>query len=218
VAGWHDAQVQLPRALRIRLKRLSSGGVGHGRDGERVVARLGLRPGMRVADIGAGFGDFAARFAMAVGREGRVLAVDVDPDLREEVARLARDRGLPQLDPVAASPDDPNLPEPVDLVFLASSFHHLPEQAAWFARLRTRLRPGATIAILEPRPTTLTGWFGHATRPDDVRATMEAAGYRRLWRDDLVRLASFQSFAPAGPGDPGSEPGRDEVQDPGAQR
>jgi SAM-dependent methyltransferase len=186
--------MHLPRRLRLALKRLAVGGVGRGLDGERVVARLDLRRGMRVADIGSGFGDFAIRFAAAVGTEGSVLAVDVDPDLREEIARIAMERDLPQLAPVAAAADDPSLPEPVDLVFLSSSFHHLPDRVAWFTDLRTQLRPDATVAILEPRRTLLTGWFGHATLPDEVRTTMEAAGYRRLWRDDLVRFASFQSF------------------------
>jgi len=195
--------MRVPRRMRLALKRASTGAAGRGRDGERVVARLAPRPGMRVADVGAGFGDFAVRFATAVGREGRVFAADVDAELRAEVAREAAARGLGQLMPVAATLDDPGLPEPVDLVFLSASFHHLPampERVAWFERLQARLRPGAIVAILEPRPTLLTGWFGHATPPEEVCATLEAAGYHRAWRDDVVRFSSFQAFvAPAVP-------------------
>lgn len=186
--------MHLPRGLRLAFKRLAHGSAGRGRDGERVVTRLAPTAGMRIADIGAGFGDFAIRFAAAVGPGGRVLAVDVDADLREVVGAIAADRDLPQLVPVAAAPDVPALPEPVDLVFLSSSFHHLPDRVAWFSRLRADLRPGATVAILETIPGPLTGWFGHATRPEDVRATMEAAGYRLRWRDDVVRFSSFQAF------------------------
>ncbi|MFN8620137.1 MAG: class I SAM-dependent methyltransferase [Chloroflexota bacterium] len=197
--------MQAPLRFRLALKRLVHGDGGRGRDGDRVVERLALRPGTRVADIGSGFGGFAMRFAAAVGPEGRVFAVDVDPDLRDAIARLADERAMPRLVPVAAASDDPALPGPVDLVFLSTSFHHLPDRVAWFVRLRPSLAPDATVVVLETTPGLLTGRFGHATRPEDVRATLEAAGYRLLWRDDVVRFASLQAFA-AVAGHAGGEP------------
>ncbi len=150
---------------------------------------------MRVADVGAGFGDFAVRFAMAVGNDGAVFAVDTDPDLREEVRRTAEWLGLRRLLPTVATLDDPGIPEPVDLAFLSSSFHHLPDQARYFERLVNHLRPGGRVAILEPRPGLTTGWFGHATPPEQVRATLEAAGFRLVDRADIVRWAPLQVFA-----------------------
>lgn len=190
--------MQAPLRVRLALKRLVHGDGGEGRDGERVVDRLGVRPGMRVADIGSGFGGFGVRFAAAVGHAGRVYAVDVDPDLNAVIAGIAAEREMPQLVPVAAMPDGPALPEPVDLVFLSATFHHLPDPVEWFRRLRPSLAPGAKVTVLETIPGPLTGWFGHATRPEDVRATVEAAGYRLAWRDDVVRFSSLQAFAAAG--------------------
>lgn len=187
--------MQLPRPLRVRLKRFAYGGVGGSAEGERVVARLGLRPGMRVADIGSGFGEFAVRFAGAVGRDGEVFAVDTDADLRDEVAATARRLGLLQLSTVAARADDPSLPGPVDLAFLSSSYHHLPDGGSYVERLRPHLAPGGRIAILEPQPSLLTGWFGHSTPPERIRATLEAAGYDFVERADIVRWAPLQVFA-----------------------
>jgi ubiquinone/menaquinone biosynthesis C-methylase UbiE len=189
--------MDVARSLRIRLKRLAYGGVGGGRDGERVVAWLGVGTGMRVADIGSGFGDFAVRFAAAVGPGGTVYAVDTDADLREEVARTAHRLGLAQLRTVAANDDDPGIPGPVDLVFLSSSFHHLPDRVRYFERIREDLRSGGRVAILEGRPSLFTGWFGHATAPDEVVATLTAAGFRRLGGADIVRFASLQTFVAA---------------------
>jgi hypothetical protein len=92
-------------------------------------------------------------------------------------------------------------PERVDVVFLSSSFHHLPDPVAWFRRLGPTLAAGATVVVLETVPGPLTGWFGHATRPEDVVATMKAAGYRLIWRDDVVRFSSLQAFTiGTGPG------------------
>lgn len=99
-----------------------------------------------------------------------------------------------QLVPVTVSPEAVELPEPVDLVFLSASFHHLPDRVAWFRGLRSSLAPGATVVVLETVPGPLSGWFGHATRPEDVRSTMEDAGYRLVWRDDVVRFSSLQAF------------------------
>lgn len=190
-------RMQVPHAVRIRLKRLAQGGVGGGRDGERVVAWLGVTGGMRIADIGSGFGDFAVRFAEAVGPTGVVYAVDTDADLRDEVARSAERRGLKHLKTIAASDDDPRLPEPVDLAFLSSSFHHLDAPVPYFERVRGLLRPGGRVAILEGRPSLLSGWFGHATEPVDVVAALAAAGFRRRDGADIVRFSSLQTFVPA---------------------
>jgi predicted methyltransferase len=185
----------IPRGLRVRLKRWSYGGIGGGRDGERVVTWLSVEPAMRIADIGSGFGDFAMRFADAVGPRGVVYAVDTDEDLREEVASAARQRGLDQIVPTAATPDDPGIPEPVDMMFFSSSYHHLPDRDRYFARLSVRLRDGGTVVVLEPRPSLLTGWFGHSTAPEEVRSTLQGAGFRLVASADFVPRESLQRFA-----------------------
>ena len=191
----HDGAMRLPRPIRLAVKRLAYGGVGGGRDGARVVAWLDLRPGMSVADIGSGFGDFAFRFGAAVGPDGVVHAIDTDADLNDEVARRGAQRGVTNVHPVAAGTDDPSIPAPVDLVFLASSFHHLPDRTRYFQRVRPSLRPGGRVAILEGRPSRFTRLTGnHATNPDAVRTTLEAAGFRRLASADLVRWSSLQTF------------------------
>lgn len=188
--------MRLPRSLRVLFKRLSYGGIGASADGARVVEWLEIEDGMKIADIGSGFGDFAFRMARASGPSGVVYAVDTDEDLREEVARRARERGLTNVRPVAAGADSPGIPEPVDVVFLSSSFHHLPDQQRYFGNLRARLKPAGRVVILEGKPGMLTGLFGHSTQPGNVVATMESAGYRRARSSEMIRWASLQSFEP----------------------
>jgi ubiquinone/menaquinone biosynthesis C-methylase UbiE len=187
--------MRLPRTLRVLGKRLAYGGGASDAERGRVVAWLGVRPGMRVADIGAGFGAWAFAVARAVGSDGAVYALDTDPDLREEVARAAARAGLAQVHALEAVPDTPALPELVDLAFLSASFHHLPDRTAYMERLRGHLGPGARVVVIESRPGGGLRVPGHDTPPQDVRATMEAAGYRFVDAAELVSGSSTQRFA-----------------------
>jgi len=185
----------LAHAIRLTLKRLAYGGGTSRVERERVVDWLGLEPGMRIADIGAGFGAFAFDFARAVGPTGLVYAVDTDADLRGAVEREAAEHGLANVRPVEAQADTAGLPEPVDIAFLSKSYHHLSDRAAYVARLRADLRPGGRVAILELRPGVFLRLPGHSVRPADVRATMGSAGYRFLDSTDAVSGATVQVFA-----------------------
>ena len=77
---------------------------------EEVLAGLGVAPGMSVADLGAGTGYFTVRLARAVGAEGKVFAVDVEPKLVGYLKARAERESLPQVATVLATPDDPKLP------------------------------------------------------------------------------------------------------------
>jgi ubiquinone/menaquinone biosynthesis C-methylase UbiE len=180
------------------LKRFAYEGIGRDRwqRPQQVIESLELRAGDRVADLGAGAGYFTYRLAEAVGRTGRVFAVDVDEELLDYVAEEAAERGLGNVDVVRAAPDDPRLPlAGVDVVFTCNTYHHLPDRSAYFARLRARLQPGGRVAIVDFRPG---GWFGsgHATPAETIRAEMEAAGYALLREHDFLPRQVFLVFGP----------------------
>ena len=79
------------------------------------MASLKLPPDAKIADIGAGTGYFSVRLAKAVP-QGVVYAQDIEPDMIRFLSERASDEGLSNLRPLQAKPDDPALPEPVDLV------------------------------------------------------------------------------------------------------
>jgi predicted methyltransferase len=164
---------------------------------QRVVASLALAPGAKVADLGSGGGYFTFRLADAVGPGGRVYAVDVDQGLLDYVRGRARRGGYAQVETVLAAPDDPRLPEAVDLVFTCNTYHHLEDRPAYFRALRGRLRPGGRVAIVEYDGTG--GLFArhHFTAPEAILEEMAEAGYRLEKEHDLERQ-SFLVFVPAG--------------------
>ncbi|HYR96855.1 MAG TPA: methyltransferase domain-containing protein [Candidatus Binatus sp.] len=115
---------------------------------ERVVEALRLRPGMVVADIGAGTGYFTRRFAAAVGPEGKVLALDVEPAMLEELRRRAA--GVENIELRQVAPGEPGLaPRSVDLVFICNTGHHLPDRARYYTKLRRALRPAGRLVLID---------------------------------------------------------------------
>ena len=108
-----------------------------------VVMALNLKPTDTIADIGAGTGYFARRFAM---HAGKVYAVDIDQKLLDIAAK-----GAPaNLTTVLAAPDDPRLPDnSVDIIFFCDVLHHIENRAAYYPKLAKALKPGGRIVVIE---------------------------------------------------------------------
>jgi len=159
---------------------------------ERVVAALAIAPGARVADLGAGGGYFTFRFADAVGPDGRVYAIDIDPDMLAYLRDRVRDEKRANIEVIEAAPNDSKLPAAsVELVFLCNTYHHLVDRVAYFAALRTRLRPGGRVAIVEYASGD------HATSPELIRAELAQAGYTFSAQQSFLDGQSFQIFTPS---------------------
>src|SRR5947199_126738 len=115
-----------------------------------VVRALRIRPGMRVADVGAGTGYFSRYRSAAVGAAGTVLAVDTEPELVRYLRERAEKEKTDNVVPILASPDNPRLPRgAVDLVLLVDTFHHIDHRVAYFGSLRRTLAPGGRVAVVD---------------------------------------------------------------------
>lgn len=140
-----------------------------------------------VADLGPGYGHFTVRMADAVA-PGVVYAVDASQSTLDDLGRLAADRGITNLRTMRVPRDHLEIPEPVDLLFVSATYHHLPNRTRYFADARSLLRPGARVAILESRREGLLAkWLGmHAMPPHRIRQEMADAGYRLTSTHDTV--------------------------------
>jgi len=118
-----------------------------------ALDRLGLREGWRCADIGAGGGDVTVALARIVGRDGRVYAVDSDPDRRNQVAAAAAEAAQAQVVALTQTGEELTLPEPLDLAYCRFLLMHVHEPVAVLDRMRVAVRPGGWVVAQEPVTT-----------------------------------------------------------------
>jgi len=165
---------------------------------DRVVEALGLRPGMRVADLGAGTGVFTVPIAKAVGGDGKVYAIDVDSGLLAIVAGKAKAEGFENVETVVAGATDPRLPEPVDLLFICDTLHHLPNQGSYVRQFAKLLRPGGRVVVIEfAEGHWPEGHEEFTITPAQVDGWMQAAGFRRTARHTFLETNFFHVYEPA---------------------
>jgi arsenite methyltransferase len=120
---------------------------------DEVVAALALKNGDVVADIGAGSGYFARRFARAVAPDGKVYAVDVAADALAWLDAEARKEGLRNLASIVSREDDPTLPRnAVDLAFFCDTTHHIADRPGFYRRMVPGLKEHGRLAIIDYPP------------------------------------------------------------------
>ena len=98
---------------------------------EEVLDALHLIPTSSVADIGAGTGYFSVRIAKRIP-DGKIFAADVEPDMVRYLGERAKREHLSNLIPVQAAADAANLPEPVDVVLVVDTYHHIGNRSQYF--------------------------------------------------------------------------------------
>lgn len=163
----------------------------------QVIQTLAMKPDARVADLGAGTGYFSARLANMLP-QGRVYAVDIEPDMVRFLAERAKREGLKNVTAVHGAPDNPRLPEKVDLILLVDVYHHIEDRARYFARLRASLRPGGRIAVVDFTMDSPQGPPPAArVAPETVKAEMKAAGYAPAAEHAFLPYQYFLIFRPA---------------------
>ncbi len=142
-----------------------------------VIHSLNLAPNAKVADIGSGTGYFTVRLAHFVP-QGRVYGVDIEPDMVKYLADRAKREGLKNITAVAGQPDDPRLPEKVDLILMVDVYHHVANREQFLRKLRDYLKPGGRIAIIDFNQKSPMGPPPAERIPaSQVKSDLEKAGY-----------------------------------------
>lgn len=155
-------------------------------EAEEVVRRLGIRSGMRVADVGAGSGWLAVEVARRVGPDGHVFATELGEEQRQEIRESAEAAGLTNMTVVAAAERETGLPAACcDVIYLRNVYHHVADPNPFNSSLYASVAPGGRLAIIDFEPRGIFGLGagpadrgGHGVSRASVRDELEAAGFR----------------------------------------
>lgn len=141
-----------------------------------VMDLSGIKPGMTVADIGAGEGYYTIRLGQRVGEDGRVLAEDIVPQVRDALAeRVARER-LDNVSVRLGLPADPRLPPgSFDRVLMVHMYHEIGQPYEFLWRLRPALKPGGEVVVVDAdRATQMHGTPPTCCNASSRRSAMSA--------------------------------------------
>ena len=166
-------------------------------EAEEVMRLAEIRPGMSVADIGAGEGYYTVRLSPLVGRRGRVLAEDIVPDTRDQLAQRVQREGLDNVAVKLGEPADPMLPKgSFDRVLLIHMYHEVTEPYEFLWNLRDGLKPDGQVVLVDSdRPVKR-----HGMPPRQLLCEFEAVGMAPVKTQRLPNAdAYFVAFKIAGP-------------------
>lgn len=165
-----------------------------------VVRASGVRPGMYVADIGAGTGLYTRLFASRVAPGGKVYAVDISEPFVRNILRTCREQGLTNVEGVVNTPHALLLPErSIDLAFVAATYHHFEYPQDMLASIHRSLNDDGRLVVIDFRrhPRISSRWvMGHVrSGRNAVIREIQAAGFRLVDDMPLLRVNYFLVFA-----------------------
>ena len=148
-----------------------------------MIDALQIRPGQTIADLGAGSGYYSFRIAPRVGPKGKVLAIDIQPEMLRAIEARARREQVDNVVTILGSADDPHLADAsVDLLFMVDVYHELEYPYEVMTRVRTALKPDGRVALIEYRKEDPAVAIKdvHKMSEQQIIRELEAAGFKHL--------------------------------------
>jgi SAM-dependent methyltransferase len=165
---------------------------------EHVMDAFGVRPGMTVAEIGAGNGRFAVRLAGRVGEDGKVYANDIDPEALRFMRNRIREERIANMTVIEGGLTDPRLPRgELDLACIVNTYDDLSHPVELMRNTLPALKPGGILAIMVYDPEKVGDLGGHAVPRERVIGQAEAAGFTLTNLDDSLSKDTIYIFRPA---------------------
>lgn len=117
-----------------------------------MLTNLGIKPGMTICDMGCGNGFYSVKLAKMVGPEGKILAVDIQPEMLELLKQRAAQEKLENIEPTLGTLIDPKLPEgQVDMILCVDVYHEFSHPEHMLRAMRRSLAPGGLLVLVEFR-------------------------------------------------------------------
>ena len=153
---------------------------------EQVMDSIGVKPGMIVAEIGAGRGRYVVHMANRVGATGKIYANDIDKKALDYLEYRCKRDSIPNVIAVLGKLTDPLLPKgTMDLVYIINTYHHLDKPVELMKNIIPCLKPDGRLVIIEHDPVKVPGIGSHSTAKDVLLKQAKQAGF------ELERMMTF---------------------------
>jgi predicted methyltransferase len=166
----------------------------------QIVAACKLRPGMAVADIGAGTGLFTRLFSKEVGPQGKVYAVDIAEAFVRHIENAARKENVTNVEGVVCTADSVELPaESIELAYICDTYHHFEFPEKTMRSIHRALKPGGQVVLVDYHriPGKSSEWaLGHIRAGQEVFVReIESCGFRKVEEQpELLKESYFVRF------------------------
>jgi predicted methyltransferase len=166
---------------------------------KEIVAACKLKPGMIVADVGAGTGLFSRNFAPLVGDKGKILAVDIAPTFLRYIEKTCKESKIRNVQTILCDQFSTKLPRnSVDLVFICDTYHHFEFPYKTLQSIRDALRPGGQIILIDFQRIKgkSTDWvMGHVRAGQEVFVReITSAGFKVIGEEKILKENYFVRF------------------------
>jgi ubiquinone/menaquinone biosynthesis C-methylase UbiE len=153
---------------------------------EQVMDSIGVKPGMVIAEIGAGRGRYVVHMANRVGATGKIYANDIDKKALDYLEYRCKRDSIPNVISVLGKMTDPQLPkETIDLVYMINTYHHLDKPVELMKNIIPCLKPDGRLVIIEHDPVKVPDFGSEATAKDVLIDQAKQAGF------ELARMMMF---------------------------
>lgn len=159
---------------------------------DKIVEACALKPGMAVADVGAGTGLFTRLFAQRIAPGGIVRAIDISDEFVAHITNTCAAAGITNIAASICAPDDIGLPaDSADLAFVCDTYHHLEFPLKTLASIHRALRPGGRLVVIdfERVPGKSAQWILDHVRAgkETFRKEIESAGFQFVQEHGFLR-------------------------------
>ena len=146
---------------------------------EKIMDAIGLKPGMVIGEVGAGWGRFTVHLARRVGEKGLVFANDIDKGALTLLEQRAKESGLGNIKVILGEVHDPLFPPgSLDMAFMINVYNAFEDPVRFLRNIAPALKTGGTLAIVLDDPAKSGGESARSATREQFLAHVDKAGYK----------------------------------------